>query len=238
MRWTTCRSWNTLKRRLTPELEQARHACERSGRAGREFKDFRYRTLNSWSRERRVIGKAEHLPRGSNPRFVMTSLSARLMAASPLDEDVYCARGDMENRIKEQQLALFADRTSAQTLRAHQLRMCFSAFAYVLPEILRRWGLPGAALARARSGAIRLELLKLRVRVRVSVQAVRLSFDEGFHEAGVGQLPDMGAVTGRRSFSRGELTRIPVWACGSPRRARCGRRPGWPRRRPACGAGP
>ena len=176
-----------LKRRLAPELEQARRACQRSGQAERVFKDFRYRTLDSWSRERRVIGKAEHLPRGSNPRFVVTSLSAARMAAGPLYEDVYCARGDMENRIKEQQLALFADRTSAQTLRANQLRLYFAAFAYVLLEILRRWGLAGTRLARAQCGTIRLKLLKLGVRIRVSVRAVRLSFDEGFPEAGLFQ---------------------------------------------------
>ena len=174
-----------LKRRLAPELEQAREACERTGQAARVFQDFRYRTLDSWSRERRVIGKAEHLPRGANPRFVVTSLSAERMAARPLYEDVYCARGDMENRIKEQQLALFADRTSAQTLRANQLRLYFAAFAYVLLEILRRWGLAGTRLARAQCGTIRLKLLKIGVRIRVSVRAVRLSFDEGFPDAGL-----------------------------------------------------
>ena len=102
-----------LKRSLAPELERARQECERTGQAARVFKDFRYRTLDSWSRERCVSGKAEHLPRGANPRFVVTSLGAERIAARALYEEVYCARGDMENRIKEQQLALFADRTSA-----------------------------------------------------------------------------------------------------------------------------
>ena len=101
-----------LKRSLAPELERARQECERTGQAARVFKDFRYRTLDSWSRERRVSGKAEHLPRGANPRFVVTSLGAERLAARALYEEVYCARGDMENRIKEQQLALAAVRGS------------------------------------------------------------------------------------------------------------------------------
>ena len=174
-----------LKRSLAPELEQARQACERTGQAARVFKDFRYRTLDSWSRERRVIGKAEHLPRGANPRFVVTSLEPEQLAARALYEEVYCARGDMENRIKEQQLALFADRTSAQTLRANQLRLYFASFAYTLLELLRRWGLAGTQLARAQCDTIRLKLLKIGVRIRVSVRAVRLSFDEGFPDAGL-----------------------------------------------------
>ncbi len=174
-----------LKRSLAPEMERARQECERTGQAARVFKDFRYRTLDSWSRERRVIGKAEHLPRGANPRFVVTSLGAERMAARALYEEVYCARGDMENRIKEQQLALFADRTSAQTMRANQLRLYFASFAYTLLELLRRWGLAGTQLARAQCDTIRLKLLKIGVRIRVSVRAVRLSFDEGFPDAGL-----------------------------------------------------
>ena len=119
---------------------------------------------------------------GANPRFVVTSLGPETMAARTLYEEVYCAQGDMENRIKEQQLALFADRTSAQTLRANQLRLYF---AYTLLELLRRWGLQGTQLARAQCDTIRLKLLKIGVRIRVSVRAVRLSFDEGFPEAGL-----------------------------------------------------
>ena len=129
-----------------------------------------------------MVGKAEHLPRGANPRFVVTSLGAERMAARALYEEVYCARGNMENRIKEQQLALFADRTSAQTMRANQLRLYF---AYTLLELLRRWGLAGTQLARAQCDTIRLKLLKIGVRIRVSVRAVRLSFDEGFPDAGL-----------------------------------------------------
>ena len=129
--------------------------------------------------ERIVLGIAQ------NPRFVVTSLGAERMAARALYEEVYCARGDMENRIKEQQLALFADRTSAQTMRANQLRLYFASFAYALLELLRRWGLSGTRLARAQCGTIRLKLLKIGVRIRVSVRAVRLSFDEGFPEVGL-----------------------------------------------------
>ena len=186
--WSMCwesRRTRRLKRSLAPEMERARQECERTGQAARVFKDFRYRTLDSWSRERCVSGKAEHLPRGANPRFVVTSLGAERMAARALYEEVYCARGDMENRIKEQQLALFADRTSAQTMRANQLRLYFASFAYALLELLRRWGLSGTRLARAQCGTIRLKLLKIGVRIRVSVRAVRLSFDEGFPEAGL-----------------------------------------------------
>ena len=173
-------SWEAL-----PPGKSTLNRLELTGPAARVFKDFRYRTLDSWSRERRVIGKAEHLPRGANPRFVVTSLGAERMAARALYEEVYCARGDMENRIKEQQLALFADRTSAQTMRANQLRLYFASFAYALLELLRRWGLSGTRLARAQCGTIRLKLLKIGVRIRVSVRAVRLLFDEGFPEAGL-----------------------------------------------------
>ena len=93
------------------------------------FKDFRYRTRHSWTSERRVVGKAEFLDKGANPRFVVTSLSPERLGARALYEDFYCARGDMENRIKEQQLGLFADRTSAATMRANQLRLYLSSAA-------------------------------------------------------------------------------------------------------------
>jgi hypothetical protein len=106
---------------------------ESSGEASRRFKDFRYQTLKSWSRDRRVVGKAEYLSKGANPRFVTTSLSKDKYDARVLYEDKYCARGDMENRIKEQQLMLFADRTSSATMRANQLRLYFSSVAYRCP---------------------------------------------------------------------------------------------------------
>ena len=133
------------------QLQQAGKACARTGQAARRFRDFRYRTLKSWGRQRRVVGKAEWLPgqRGANPRFVVTSLSREAVAGRQLYEELYCARGEMENRIKEQQLDLFADRTSTATMRANQLRMYFSVFAGILMLIIRRYGLAGSALARA-----------------------------------------------------------------------------------------
>ena len=118
-----------LQRRIAEDLEAAKAQCAESGEASRSFRELRYRTLDSWSCERRVVGKAEWLPgpRGSNPRFVVTDIPAEELDARVLYEELYCARGDMENRIKEQQLDLFADRTSAHELRANQLRAYFSA---------------------------------------------------------------------------------------------------------------
>jgi hypothetical protein len=151
-----------------------------TGAASRVFDEFSYQTLDSWSTARRVVVKAEHLSKGANPRFVVTSLSAAQADARTLYEDLYCARGDMENRIKEQQLDLFADRTSTQTLYANQLRLYFSSFAYVLECALRRLGLRGTELESAQCGTIRTRLLKIGARVRVSVRKVWISFSEAF----------------------------------------------------------
>jgi len=112
-----------LHAEIAPELIEAREDFEATGEPARAFRDFTYQTLDSWSRPRRVIGKAEYLPQGENPRFIVTSLSADDFRGQRLYEEVYCARGDMENRIKEQQLFLFADRTSCETMRANQLRL-------------------------------------------------------------------------------------------------------------------
>ena len=141
----------------------------------RRFADFPWRTLDSWSRARRVVAKAEHLPKGSNPRFVVTSLPAAEIDARTLYEDVYCARGDVENRIKEQQLDLFADRTSAATMRANQLRLWFASFAYVLLDALRRIGLRHTQFAAATCGTIRLKLLKIGAQVRISVRRIKVA---------------------------------------------------------------
>ena len=141
----------------------------------RRFADLPWRTLDSWSRARRVVAKAEHLPKGSNPRFVVTSLPASAIDARALYEDVYCARGDIENRIKEQQLDLFADRTSAATMRANQLRLWFASFAYVLLEALRRIGLRHTQFASATCGTIRLRLLKIGAQVRRSVRRIKVT---------------------------------------------------------------
>ena len=169
-----------LQRALGKEMEEARAAHERTGKPARRFRDFRYKTRKSWSRERRVVGKAEYLPNKANPRFVVTNLTARDANAKRLYERLYCARGDMENRIKEQQLGLFADRTSTATMRANQLRLYFSSFAYVLMQGLRRLGLAGTAHARAQSTTIRLKLLKIGARIRITVRKVWLSFSEAY----------------------------------------------------------
>lgn len=168
-----------LNRILGKELHEAQLECERTGQPARAFKDFTYKTRKSWSRERRVVGKAEHLPDKSNPRFVVTSLSAEEWDARALYEDLYCARGDMENRIKEQQLYLFADRTSAATMRANQIRLWFSSVAYLLLQALRRLGLQGTALARAQCDTIRLKLLKIGAQVRLTVRKVWVSLASG-----------------------------------------------------------
>ena len=169
-----------LQRALGKAMEDARSAHEHTGKPARRFRDFRYRTRKSWSRERRVVGKAEYLPNKANPRFVVTNLSPREAGAKRLYEKLYCARGDMENRIKEQQLGLFADRTSTATLRANQLRLYFSSFAYVLLHGLRRLGLTGTAHAKAQSTTIRLKLLKIGARIRITVRKVWLSFSEAY----------------------------------------------------------
>jgi hypothetical protein len=145
------------------------------GAAARRFADFPWRTLDSWGRQRRVVAKAEHLPKGANPRFVVTSLAASKIDARTLYEDVYCARGEIENRIKEQQLDLFADRTSAATMRANQLRLWFASFAYVLLEALRRIGLRHTQFATATCGTIRLKLLKIGAQVRRSVRRIKVA---------------------------------------------------------------
>jgi hypothetical protein len=149
------------------------HQC--TGKPVRRYKDFRYRTRNSWSRRRRVVGKAEHLAKGANPRFIVTSLKRKDIDARTLYERVYCARGEMENKIKECQLDLFADRTSTATMKANQLRLWFSSFAYVLIEALQRIGLAHTELANATCGTIRLKLLKIGARVTVSVRRIRIA---------------------------------------------------------------
>ena len=173
-----------LERAIEQELAEAKKRSESSGTAERIFKDFTHRTLDSWSRTRRVVGKAEQLPGRRNPRFVVTSLSKERIVASELYEDLYCARGDMENRIKEQQLALFADRTSAHQMAVNQLRLWFSSVAYVLMEELRRLGLVGTALARAQCGTMRLKLLKIGARIRITSRRVWVMLSSAYpHKA-------------------------------------------------------
>ena len=167
-----------LRKLLATPLRWAKGRFRSTREAQRLFHDFSYRTQDSWSRARRVVGKAEYLAQGENPRFVVTSRPASDCPARPLYEEVYCARGDMENRIKEQQLDLFADRTSTHYLKSNQLRLYFSSLAYVLMQLLRRVALSGTDWARAQCGTIREKLMKVGVRVSVSVRRVRLSYTE------------------------------------------------------------
>jgi len=169
-----------LKREIAAEIQEAKKIYEETGQPARVFKDFAYQTLESWSRSRRVVGKAEYLAKGENPRFVVTSLSSDEFDAKTLYEKQYCARGDMENRIKEQQLCLFADRTSAATMRANQLRLWLSSVAYTLMNALRRLGLKGTKLAKARCDTIRLKLLKIGAQIKVTVRKVWVSLSESY----------------------------------------------------------
>ena len=168
-----------LVERIYSELAQAKAEAETSGQSARCFADFAWTTLKSWSRQRRVVAKAEWMPgrgeKGANPRFIVTSLPAKEIEAQHLYEQLYCARGDMENRIKECQLDLFSDRTSAATMRANQLRLWFAAMAYVLLSALRRIGLAHSRLAKATCGSIRLKLLKISAQVRRSVRRIRIA---------------------------------------------------------------
>ena len=193
-----------LLRALGGELHQAQETYAATGRAARGFADLTYRTRKSWSRARRVVGKAEHLEKGPNPRFVVTSLPAAAWDARALYEDLYCARGEMENRIKEQQLGLFADRTSAATMRANQLRLWFSSLAYVLMHALRRRGLAGTELEKAQAGTIRLKLLKIGALVRISCRRVVVALSQSY------PLQDLFTRLWRR------LAQAPAWPPPGP----------------------
>jgi hypothetical protein len=168
-----------LKAEIGGELEQAAQQHAETGQAARVFKEFVYQTRESWSGARRVVAKAEHLQKGSNPRFVVTSLSPEEWAARRLYEDLYCARGEMENRIKEQ-LTLFADRTSTAFLRSNQIRLDYSSAAYLLMEALRRLGLKATDLAQAECRTIRLKVLKIGALIRVTVRKVWVSLAGGY----------------------------------------------------------
>jgi len=169
-----------LLRRIGGSLKRMAKLHEQTCEPVREFRDFRYRTEDSWSRARRVVAKAEHLPKGANPRFIVTSLTPEEIDAQTLYETVYCARGDMENRIKEQQLFLFADRTSTATMRANQIRLYFSSVAYVLMHALRRIGLHATEFARAQCNTIRLKLFKIGALVRVTFRKVWVSLSQSY----------------------------------------------------------
>jgi hypothetical protein len=169
-----------LLRILGNELHEAQQQFQQTGQPARRFKDFTYRTKKSWSRERRVVGKAEHLAKGANPRFVVTSLSVTEYAMQALYEKEYCGRGNMENRIKEQQLYLFADRVSCATMRANQIRLNLSTVAYIVLRALREFGLAQTELAPAQCDTLRLKLLKIGAVVRFSVRRVYVALSEAY----------------------------------------------------------
>jgi hypothetical protein len=171
-------------RRLEAMLAEAKQRQEETGQAARVFRELRYQTRETWTRERRVVGKAEQLDKGANPRFVVTSLTSEGWEARALYEDLYCQRGEMENRVKEQ-FQLFADRTSTHWLWSNQLRLMLSAFAYVLLDMLRRVGLPGTEMAQAEVQTIRLKLLKIGAVVRLSVRKVWVSLASAHPAAGL-----------------------------------------------------
>jgi hypothetical protein len=168
-----------LQRKIAPQLQAAKQAQETTGKAARVFAEFSYRTRKSWSRSRRVVAKAEYLEKGENPRFVVTSLPAESWEAAALYEKTYCGRGEMENRIKEQ-LSLFADRMSTESMRANQLRLYFSSLAYVLVHALRRLALAGTQWAQAQVHTIRLRLLKIAAEVRLSVRRIWVTFSNAY----------------------------------------------------------
>jgi hypothetical protein len=166
-----------LQKALAPAFEITQALCAASGKPKRVYDEWMHSTLDSWSRERRVIGKAEITIRGENPRFVVTSLADE---PKIVYETIYCARGEMENRIKEQQLQLFATRTSGQLMRVNQIRLWFSSVAYVLLDELRRVGLAGTSLATAYCSTLRLKLLKIGARVRVTARKVWVSLASSY----------------------------------------------------------
>jgi len=168
-----------LRRIIGRAMQEAKQEYRRTGKPARVFCEFSYRTQKSWSRSRRVIAKAEQIEGKENPRYLVTSLGKEAWSAQKLYEQLYCARGEMENRIKEQ-LSLFADRLSTETLRANQLRLYFSSLAYVLVEALRRLGLAGTEWAEAQVDTIRLKLLKIAAQVRITVRRIWVRYSSAY----------------------------------------------------------
>ena len=168
-----------LQKIIGKQMHEARLLHGETGKAARVFTEFEYKTKRSWAQERRVVAKAEYLDKGENPRFVVTSLTPDKWAAQELYEKFYCARGEMENRIKEQ-MCLFADRLSTDEMKGNQLRLYFSALAYTLMEALRRLGLKGTEWAEAQMDTIRLKLLKIGAIVRISVRRVLLQLSSAY----------------------------------------------------------
>lgn len=169
-----------LERMIASEMEQACAESKRTGRPFRSYKNFQYQTRESWSCERRVVGKVEYLVDKPNARFVVTSLAIEEVAAQQLYENDYCGRGDMENRIKEQKTFLFSDRTSAATMHANQLRLWFSSVAYLLMSALRRLGLKDTDLAKAQCDTIRLKLFKIGARITITTRKIWISLSSSY----------------------------------------------------------
>jgi hypothetical protein len=168
-----------LRRKIAAPMRQAKQEHRRTGKAARAFAEFSYRTRCSWSRARRVVAKAEYLEKGENPRYLVTSLETHTWPAQKLYERLYCARGEMENRIQEQ-FQLFSDRMSTETMRANQLRLYFSSLAYVLVHALRRLGLAGTEWATARVDTIRLRLLKIAAQVHVTARRIWIRYSRSY----------------------------------------------------------
>jgi hypothetical protein len=179
-----------LRRIIGQPMWLATQQWAQTGKPARVFTEFDYQTKKTkksgWDRTRRVVAKAEHIDGKENPRFVVTSLNSQRWAAQALYEELYCARGDMENRIKEQ-FSLFADRVSAETMRANQMRLYLSAMAYVLVSGLRRLGLSGTELADAQVSTIRTKLLKIGAQIRVTVRKVWVSMASSYPWQGLYQ---------------------------------------------------
>lgn len=172
-----------LERETADEMAEMVKKVEAEKKAFRSFKELRYQTEKTWSRERRVVAKVEALPGKTNPRFVVTSLTEKRAKAQALYEDMYCARGEMENHIKEQQLDLFGTRASTSTMSANELRLYFSAFAHLFVVLLRHLGLAGTKMASATAGTIRARLLKVGAIVRVSVRRIHIALSHAFPQA-------------------------------------------------------
>ena len=168
-----------LRRKIAKEMRQAKSEQQRTGQPARLFTEFFYQTRTTWSRRRRVVAKAEQIPGKENPRYVVTSLLPSAWLARELYEELYCARGEMENRIKEQ-LSLFSDRMSTEYLRSNQLRLYFSSLAYVLVEALRRLGLAGTEGAEYQVETIRLRLLKIAAQVRITARKIWVRYSTAY----------------------------------------------------------
>ena len=168
-----------LQKIIGKQMQEAKVLHAETGKAARVFTEFNYQTKKSWARERRVVAKAEYLDKGSNPRFVVTSLSAEAWTAQQLYEKLYCARGEMENRIKEQ-MNLFAYRLSSEEMKGNQLRLYLSALAYTLVKALRRLALQGTEWAQAQVDTIRGKLFKIGARVRISARRLWLEMNSNY----------------------------------------------------------